>query len=86
MTGGSPAVGGRAVSRLGARICGGQISGFWFFGGGGVLAVGPIVAPPGAVCAMFKGGRPFARRYGAEYEAYRRAVPAWLPRLTPWQG
>lgn len=26
------------------------------------------------------------RRYGAEYEAYRRAVPGWLPRLTPWSG
>lgn len=24
------------------------------------------------------------RRYGAKYEAYRRAVPAWWPRLTPW--
>jgi protein-S-isoprenylcysteine O-methyltransferase Ste14 len=27
-----------------------------------------------------------ARRYGAEYEAYRCAVPGWLPRLTPWRG
>ncbi|MBA3447014.1 MAG: isoprenylcysteine carboxylmethyltransferase family protein [Pseudaminobacter sp.] len=27
-----------------------------------------------------------ARRYGVEYEAYRRAVPGWLPRLTPWRG
>lgn len=27
-----------------------------------------------------------ARRYGAEYEIYRRAVPGWLPRLTPWRG
>ncbi|MER9896400.1 hypothetical protein NKJ40_30960, partial [Mesorhizobium sp. M0119] len=27
-----------------------------------------------------------ARRYGAEYEAYRRAVPGWLPRRTPWRG
>lgn len=27
-----------------------------------------------------------ARRYGAGYEAYRRAVPGWLPRLTPWRG
>jgi len=26
------------------------------------------------------------RRFGAEYEAYRRAVPGWLPRLRPWQG
>ena len=26
-----------------------------------------------------------ARRFGAEYEAYRRAVPAWRPRRTPWE-
>jgi protein-S-isoprenylcysteine O-methyltransferase Ste14 len=25
-----------------------------------------------------------AARFGAEYEAYRRAVPAWRPRLRPW--
>jgi protein-S-isoprenylcysteine O-methyltransferase Ste14 len=25
-------------------------------------------------------------RYGAEYEAYRRAVPGWWPRLRPWRG
>ncbi|MBX9243772.1 isoprenylcysteine carboxylmethyltransferase family protein [Actinotalea ferrariae] len=25
-------------------------------------------------------------RYGEQYEAYRAAVPAWLPRLTPWRG
>ncbi len=27
-----------------------------------------------------------ARRYGAQYKAYRRAVPGWLPRRTPWEG
>ncbi|MER9743605.1 isoprenylcysteine carboxylmethyltransferase family protein [Mesorhizobium sp. M0187] len=27
-----------------------------------------------------------ARRYGGEYETYRRNVPGWLPRLTPWRG
>ncbi|QKD06279.1 methyltransferase family protein [Mesorhizobium loti] len=27
-----------------------------------------------------------ARRYGAEYETYRRNVPGWVPRLTPWRG
>ena len=27
-----------------------------------------------------------ARRYGAEYETYRRNVPGWLPRLTAWRG
>lgn len=26
-----------------------------------------------------------ARRYGAQYDAYRRAVPGWLPRRTPWE-
>jgi protein-S-isoprenylcysteine O-methyltransferase Ste14 len=24
------------------------------------------------------------RRFGDEYVAYRRAVPRWLPRRTPW--
>ncbi|MEW6634313.1 MAG: isoprenylcysteine carboxylmethyltransferase family protein [Pseudomonadota bacterium] len=26
-----------------------------------------------------------ARRYGAEYDVYRRNVPGWVPRLTPWR-
>ena len=26
------------------------------------------------------------RTYGPEYEAYRRAVRGWLPRLRPWRG
>jgi len=26
------------------------------------------------------------RQFGAEYEAYRRAVPAWRPRLRPWRS
>ena len=26
------------------------------------------------------------RRFGAEYEAYRRAVPGWRPRRRPWAG
>jgi protein-S-isoprenylcysteine O-methyltransferase Ste14 len=25
------------------------------------------------------------RRFGVDYEAYRRAVPAWWPRLRPWK-
>ncbi|MEO6509978.1 MAG: isoprenylcysteine carboxylmethyltransferase family protein [Nocardioides sp.] len=24
--------------------------------------------------------------YGESYDAYRRAVPGWWPRLTPWRG
>jgi protein-S-isoprenylcysteine O-methyltransferase Ste14 len=23
-------------------------------------------------------------RYGSQYEEYRRAVPAWVPRTSPW--
>ena len=26
-----------------------------------------------------------SERFGAEYEAYRRAVPGWRPRLRPWE-
>lgn len=26
------------------------------------------------------------KRFGAEYERYRDAVPAWLPRVRPWRG
>ena len=26
------------------------------------------------------------RRFGAEYEAYRRSVPGWWPRRRPWRG
>ena len=29
--------------------------------------------------------RALSRRFGAQYEAYRRAVPAWRPRRTPWE-
>ena len=25
------------------------------------------------------------RRFGAEYERYRQAVPGWWPRRTPWE-
>jgi protein-S-isoprenylcysteine O-methyltransferase Ste14 len=27
-----------------------------------------------------------ARRFGADYDAYRRAVPGWWPRLRRWHG
>ncbi len=35
----------------------------------------PLVEEPG-----------LRRRFGAEYEAYRRNVPRWLPRRTPWEA
>jgi protein-S-isoprenylcysteine O-methyltransferase Ste14 len=27
-----------------------------------------------------------SEQFGESYEAYRRAVPGWLPRLHPWDG
>jgi protein-S-isoprenylcysteine O-methyltransferase Ste14 len=27
-----------------------------------------------------------SERFGAEYETYKRNVPAWLPRRTPWES
>jgi protein-S-isoprenylcysteine O-methyltransferase Ste14 len=26
------------------------------------------------------------RTFGADYDAFRAAVPRWIPRLTPWRG
>jgi protein-S-isoprenylcysteine O-methyltransferase Ste14 len=26
------------------------------------------------------------QQFGERYEAYRRAVPGWVPRLRPWKG
>jgi protein-S-isoprenylcysteine O-methyltransferase Ste14 len=38
----------------------------------------------GAAAVYFYEEPRLARRFGAEYERFRRAVPAWLPRLRPW--
>ena len=39
-----------------------------------------------AVAAFVHGyeERALSRRFGAEYDAYRHAVPAWWPRRRPW--
>lgn len=45
-------------------------------------------AAVGAAMAAFVHGYEeptLADRFGAEFEAYRRAVPAWWPRRRPWQ-
>jgi protein-S-isoprenylcysteine O-methyltransferase Ste14 len=45
------------------------------------------VAFGAAVAAFVRGYEEpaLSRRFGAQYEAYRRAVPAWWPRRTPWE-
>lgn len=44
-----------------------------------------IVWFPCALFARFYEEPTLARTYGDEYAAYRRAVPAWIPRLRPWR-
>jgi protein-S-isoprenylcysteine O-methyltransferase Ste14 len=38
----------------------------------------------GAAAARWYEEPRLTRKFGAEYQAYRRAVPAWLPRMRPW--
>ena len=71
-----------------------MISGVWFLLAGEALILGsvgiaiwlaafaaanmvymPLVEEPG-----------LERRFGDDYRAYKRAVPAWIPRVTPWSG
>jgi protein-S-isoprenylcysteine O-methyltransferase Ste14 len=49
--------------------------------------LGYAAAMAGATAALARGyEEPTLRRqFGAQYEAYRRAVPAWWPRRHPWQ-
>jgi protein-S-isoprenylcysteine O-methyltransferase Ste14 len=38
----------------------------------------------GAAAVRFYEEPTLGRKFGPEYQAYQRAVPAWLPRLHPW--
>lgn len=38
----------------------------------------------GAAAVRFYEEPTLARKFGAEYQAYRHAVRAWIPRLHPW--
>ena len=47
----------------------------WFAAVFGVNAIYiPLVEEPG-----------LSRRFGADYDVYRAAVPRWVPRLRPWK-
>ena len=51
------------------------------------VAIYGLIAAAAMVCFVKLYEEPaLTSRYGAQYEAYRRAVPGWLPRLTPWRG
>jgi len=54
------------------------------FGSLGLLEYSLAAWCIGAAAARSYEGPRLSRKFGAEYQAYRRAVPAWLPRLRPW--
>jgi protein-S-isoprenylcysteine O-methyltransferase Ste14 len=53
----------------------------------GVLLVGAAayVAAMATLARVVEEPR-LARRFGASYDAYRRAVPGWIPRPRAWRG
>lgn len=57
-----------------------------FFGRLELLAYAAVFLAITAAFARLYEEPHLARRFGAEYEAYRRAVPAWWPRLRPWRS
>jgi len=63
------------------------IAGQWLLLGQPVLlAYGAVICAAFVIFVRFYEEPELAQQFGAEYEAYRRAVPGWLPRLTPWKG
>ena len=54
------------------------------FGSPGLLEYTAVAWCIGAVAVRFYEEPTLARKFGAEYQDYRRAVRAWVPRLRPW--
>jgi protein-S-isoprenylcysteine O-methyltransferase Ste14 len=54
------------------------------FGSPGLLEYTAVALCIGAAAVHFYEEPTLARRFGAEYLDYRRAVRAWVPRLHPW--
>ncbi|HCT77337.1 MAG TPA: isoprenylcysteine carboxyl methyltransferase [Micromonosporaceae bacterium] len=52
----------------------------------GLLAYAAIAWAGPALFVRFYEEPTLARTFGAEYDEYRRNVPAWLPRLRPWNS
>lgn len=50
-----------------------------------LLALTLLFAAVNAIYIPLVEERGLLRRFGADYETYRRHVPRWIPRPTPWQ-
>jgi protein-S-isoprenylcysteine O-methyltransferase Ste14 len=55
-------------------------------GGSSLLAYAAVVWVTVASFVRFYEEPTLSTRYGEEYATYRRAVPGWWPRLTPWRA
>jgi len=55
-----------------------------FFGSLGLLEYTAVAWCIGAAGVRFYEEPTLARKFGADYRDYRRAVRAWFPRLRPW--
>lgn len=56
-----------------------------FFGSLGMGEYAVVSWAVGAGAVRFYEEPVLTRKFGAEYQAYRGAVRAWLPRLRPWE-
>ncbi len=54
------------------------------FGSRGMLEYAAVAWCVGAAGVRWYEEPTLARKFGAEYREYRRAVRAWIPRLHPW--
>jgi len=55
------------------------------FGSRGLLEYNAVAWCIGAAAVRCYEEPILARKFGADYQVYRRAVRAWIPRLHPWQ-
>jgi protein-S-isoprenylcysteine O-methyltransferase Ste14 len=76
------------------RVRNPMISGVWFLLAGEAMLLGSVgialwlaVFATANVIYMPLSEEPgLERRFGDDYRAYKRAVPAWIPRARPWAG
>jgi protein-S-isoprenylcysteine O-methyltransferase Ste14 len=65
---------------VGATILGQAL----IFGDWGLVVYAAVFFATTAAFARFYEEPALRRQFGAEYEEYTAAVPAWVPRLRPW--
>ena len=54
------------------------------FGSAGLVEYAVVAWAVGAAAVRCYEEPVLTRKFGDEYRAYRRAVPAWIPRMRPW--